>query len=93
MEDTRSGVDKALLQQMSDIELIFGKGLNGRYYYPLSNDDYLGGWRYASETGFYTLILKGDILWLHYIFYYSYIQLYWDYFIQIIFFPKHLVYI
>lgn len=62
MEDTRSGVDKALLQQMSDIELIFGKGLNGRYYYPLSNDDYLGGWRYASETGFYTLILKGGYI-------------------------------
>lgn len=59
LEDTRSGVDIALLSQMSDTELIFGKGLNGRYYYPLSNDDYLNGWRYGSETGFYNLVLKG----------------------------------
>ncbi len=64
LEDTRSGVDKALLSQMNDWELIFGKGLNGRYYYPLSalEDDYLNGWRYASETGFYSLVLHGGYL-------------------------------
>lgn len=58
-EDTRSGVDTALLSQMSDTELILGKGLNGRYYYPLKDDDYLNGWRYGSETGFYNIVLKG----------------------------------
>lgn len=61
-EDNRSGVDKALLSQMSDAELIFGKGLNGRYYYPLSQDDHLKGWRYGSETGFYNIVLKGGYL-------------------------------
>ena len=62
LEDSRSGVDKALLEQMDSWELIFGKGLNGRYYYPLSSDDYLGGWRYGSETGFYNIVLKGGYL-------------------------------
>ncbi len=63
VEDTRSGVDKALLSQMSDCELIFGKGLNGRYYYPLNlSEDYLNGWRYGSETGFYNLVLKGGYI-------------------------------
>ena len=61
-EDTRSGVDKALLSQMNDFEKIFGKGLNGRYYYPLKDDDYLNGWRYGSETGFYNIVLKGGYL-------------------------------
>lgn len=59
LEDTRSGVDEALLSQMNSTELVFGKGLNGRYYYPLSLDDYLDGWRYGSETGFYNIVLKG----------------------------------
>ena len=63
LEDTRSGVDKALLNQMTETELIFGKGLNGRYYYPLNlEDDYLNGWRYGSETGFYNIVLKGGYL-------------------------------
>ena len=64
IEDTRSGVDEALLNQMSKTELIFGKGLNGRYYYPLINpeNDYLKGWRYGTETGFYNIVLKGGYL-------------------------------
>lgn len=62
LEDTRSGVDIALLNQMSDLEKILGKGLNGRYYYPLYDDDYLNGWRYGSETGFFNIVLKGGYL-------------------------------
>ncbi len=62
LEDTRSGVDRALLSQMTDVEKVFGKGLNGRYYYPLYEDDYLQGWRYGSETGFYNIVLKGGYL-------------------------------
>jgi hypothetical protein len=62
LQDTRSGVDIALMNQMNDWEKIFGKGLNGRYYYPLHEDDYLNGWRYSSETGFYNLVLKGGYL-------------------------------
>lgn len=59
IEDTRSGVDEALLSQMTDLDMIFGKGLNGRYYYPLLEDDFLNGWRYGTETGFYNIVLKG----------------------------------
>ena len=62
LEDNRSGVDEALMNQMNDWEVVFGKGLNGRYYYPLHVDDYLNGWRYGSETGFYNLVLKGGFL-------------------------------
>lgn len=62
MTDNRSAIDDALLSQMSDWELIFGKGLNGRYYLPLLQNDYLGGWRYGSETGFYNIVLKGGYL-------------------------------
>lgn len=62
MEDSRSGVDKALLAQMDTLEQIIGKGLNGRYYYPIIARDYLQGWRYGSETGFYNIVLKGGYL-------------------------------
>lgn len=62
LEDTRSGVDVALMNQMDSWEVLFGKGLNGRYYYPLREDDYLNGWRYGSETGFFNLVLKGGFL-------------------------------
>ncbi len=58
-ENNRTLIDESMLQQMTQIELFFGKGLNGRYYLPLLDDDYLGGWRYGSETGFYNLVLKG----------------------------------
>lgn len=58
-EDTRSGVDIELLSQMNTFELWFGKGLNGRYYMQLFEENSYGGWRYGSETGFYTLVLKG----------------------------------
>lgn len=58
-EDSRSVVDSALLSQMNEFQLWFGKGLNGRYYLPLLQDDYLNGWRYGTETGFYNLVLKG----------------------------------
>lgn len=64
LEDTRSGVDDALLSQMNEFEMLFGKGLNGRYYYPvrdLSEDNY-NGYRYGSETGFMNLALKGGFI-------------------------------
>jgi hypothetical protein len=62
MNDNRTAVDEALISQMDDTELIFGKGLNGRYYYPIYEDDYQDGWRYGSETGFYNIVLKGGYL-------------------------------
>ena len=63
LENSRSGVDDALRAQMSPLEKIFGKGLNGRYYFYLEQEaDYRNGWRYSSETGFYTLVLRGGYL-------------------------------
>lgn len=63
LEDTRSGVEEAVLQQMDTFELIFGKGLNGRYYYPMNDKvDHFDGWRYGVETGFYNIVLKGGYL-------------------------------
>lgn len=62
MEDNRTGVEVAMLEQMSSFDKIFGQGLNGRYYYPLLLDDHLNGWRYGIETGFYNLVLKGGYL-------------------------------
>lgn len=62
LEDSRSAVEDAMLNQMSTKELIIGKGLNGRYFFPILEDDYLNGWRYVIETGFYNLVLKGGYL-------------------------------
>lgn len=63
-EDTRSGVNNAVLSSMSTPELIFGKGINGSYY--LSHDEnmdyFYNGKRYIAETGFLTLMLKGGLL-------------------------------
>lgn len=62
--DSRSGVEDAMLEQMSTWELWFGKGLNGRYYYPLgiAMDEIWKGYRYGVETGFYNLVLKGGFV-------------------------------
>lgn len=62
LEDTRSGVNETLLAQMSDWEKIFGKGLNGKYYMPLRQDEFYDGWRYGCETGFLNIVLKGGYL-------------------------------
>lgn len=71
MEDTREAVDKSLINQMDDLQLIFGKGLNGRYYHNLHlSHDVYHGWRYMTETGYYLLVLKGG-----YVFAWTYILL------------------
>ena len=62
LEDTRADVNKTLLAQMSDWEKIFGKGLNGKYYMPLRQDEFYDGWRYGCETGFLNIVLKGGYL-------------------------------
>jgi len=61
VKDTREGVDVALYDQMNTWEMIFGKGLNGRYYYPMGGltEELFKGWRYGIETGFNNLVLKG----------------------------------
>ena len=62
LENTREGVNEELLSQMSDWEKVFGKGLNGKYYMPLRQEDFFAGWRYGCETGFLNIVLKGGFL-------------------------------
>lgn len=62
MQDSRSSVDDAMLSQMDIWDFIIGKGLNGRYYCPTYLGDYLKGWRYGTETGFYNIVLKGGYI-------------------------------
>jgi hypothetical protein len=61
-EDTRSGVNQAVLSQLNQFEQIFGKGVYGRYYFPVEGDMFFNGWRYAVETGFYQMVLRGGYL-------------------------------
>jgi len=63
-DDTRSGVDEALLSQMSPLQMWIGKGLLGRYYLPMIGTEATGGFRYITETGFIYLILRGGYLFL-----------------------------
>jgi hypothetical protein len=58
-EDTRTGVEDAMKEDMSSTEWIIGKGVNGEYYCP--NIDALDatGYRNVVETGFLQVMLKG----------------------------------
>lgn len=60
-EDTRTGVEDAMKDDMSSTEWIIGKGINGEYYCP--NIDALDekGYRNVVETGYLQIILKGGI--------------------------------
>lgn len=62
LNDNRTGVEEAMLSQMDSFDMIFGKGLNGRYYLPLTGTEDLDGWRYGIETGFLNIVLKGGYL-------------------------------
>jgi hypothetical protein len=61
-EDTRSGVNIAVLSQLDKTEQIFGKGVYGRYYFPIEGDMFFNGWRYAVETGFLQMVLRGGYI-------------------------------
>ena len=47
---------------MNEYELIFGKGIYGRYYLPIDGDMFFNGWRYEVETGFLQIVLRGGYL-------------------------------
>jgi hypothetical protein len=60
-EDTRSGVEIAMKEDMTTTDWIIGKGINGEYYCP--NIDVLDerGYRSVMETGYLEISLKGGI--------------------------------
>lgn len=68
MTDSRSEVENYFVKDMfNSSDLWFGRGLNGKYYCPQRYISPEGGYeyvkyRYAIETGFYHLILKGGII-------------------------------
>lgn len=58
-EDTRSGVEKDMVNDMDFFSWIFGRGLYGTYYSPTAID-YIH--RSMIETGYLNMILKGGII-------------------------------
>lgn len=60
-EDTRTGVEDAMKEDMTSTEWVIGKGINGEYYCP--NIDQLDekGYRSVVETGYLQIILKGGL--------------------------------
>lgn len=58
-EDTRTGVEDAMKDDMSDTDWIIGKGINGEYYCPSIDELDTRGYRTVVETGFLQIILKG----------------------------------
>jgi hypothetical protein len=58
--NTRDGLYVAVLSEMSNTELIFGKGFDGAYYSPGIEEDI--DYRGIVECGYLQVILKGGIL-------------------------------
>ncbi len=60
-EDTRTGVEDAMKDDMSSTDWIIGKGINGEYYCPNIDQLDATGYRNVVETGYLQIILKGGI--------------------------------
>lgn len=61
-EDTRTGVEDAMKEDMTAMEWWIGKGINGEYYCPNIDSLDSTGYRSVVETGFLQIMLKGGIL-------------------------------
>lgn len=61
-EDTRTGVEDAMKEDMTSTDWIIGKGINGEYYCPSIDELDQTGYRTVVETGYLQIILKGGIL-------------------------------
>lgn len=64
-EDTRTGVEVYMYNDMSTNDWIIGKGIKGSYYCPVVdnvNDAEGSGYRDNIETGYLQIILKGGII-------------------------------
>lgn len=65
LEDTRSFVEDCFYSDMSSLDWVIGKGVNGEYFCPdidLSSMSENYGYRSTMETDFYQIILKGGII-------------------------------
>jgi len=62
-EDTRKGIENAFYNDMSTVDWIIGKGINGYYYSPDIDEGYrITVYRNAIETGYLQIILRGGIV-------------------------------
>jgi hypothetical protein len=64
-EDTRTGVEEYFYADMSTADMIFGRGINGKYYCPTVEnvlDNAGDGMRNNIETGYLNIILKGGLI-------------------------------
>jgi hypothetical protein len=60
-EDTRTGVEVAFNEDMTQTDWLIGKGIRGDYYCP-GIDSYFSAYRSVIETGYLQIILKGGII-------------------------------
>lgn len=63
-EDTRKGVERYFWADMSKTDLVFGRGINGKYYCP-GIDELVGSvtvQRSVIESGYLQIVLKGGFL-------------------------------
>lgn len=64
-EDTRTGVEVWMYDDMSSTDWVIGKGIKGKYYCPIVdnvNDAEGAGYRDSIETGYLEIILKGGLV-------------------------------
>ena len=62
-EDTRTGVEVYMYNDMTTTDWVIGKGINGEYYCPIvENVNNASGYRENIETGYLQMSLKGGIL-------------------------------
>ena len=61
-EDTRTGVEIYLYQDLKMTDWIVGRGINGEYYCPDIEKNQLTDYRDYIETGYLQIILKGGII-------------------------------
>lgn len=62
LEDTRSTVELCFFYDMSTLDWIMGRGINGQYYCPGIDADDITGYRSVIETDFLQIILKGGVI-------------------------------
>ncbi len=61
-EDTRSGVELFFIKDMTAIDWVIGKGINGKYYCPDIDLGVKTDYRTTIETDYLNIILKGGII-------------------------------
>lgn len=62
LKNTREIVFEYFFEDMTTKDFVIGRGMNGKYYAPITNEESQGGYRYTIENGFLFYILKGGLI-------------------------------